>query len=80
MWLDLGEYHGPSHFHAFVMFCTARTKQRGVIGSYREYVTESLRNIPQGKYMTKPWQELMKPHEEIDVEATIEHVISALEG
>lgn len=79
MWLDLGDYHGPSHFHAFLRYCTERTRQRNVMRSYQIYVTDSLQNAPQGKYMAKRWIDTMKPHEEIDVQATIDHVIKALE-
>lgn len=79
MWLDLGEYRGPSHFHAFLRFCIERTKQRATLLSYRSYVTDSLQGIPQGKYLTQRWSDLIKPHEDIDVDATIEHVLAALE-
>ena len=79
MWLDLGEYHGPSHFHAFVRFCAERTKQRNVARAYQTYVTDSLQSIPQGKYMSQKWSDLFKPHEEIDVQATIDHVKKMLE-
>lgn len=43
------------------------------------YVTNALQNIPQGKYMSKSWSDLIEPHDEIDVQATIDHVIRALE-
>ena len=79
MWLDLGDYHGPSHFHAFLRYCTERTRQRGVARSYQMYVTNALQNIPQGKYMSKQWSDLIEPHKEIDVQATIDHVVKALE-
>ena len=79
MWLDLGDYHGPSHAHAFVMYCSERTRQRGIEHSYRVYVTNALQNAPKGAYITQSWSDLIRPHEEIDVDAIIGHVISALE-
>ena len=79
MWLDLGEYHGPSRFHAFLRYCIERTKQRNVTESFRVYVTDSLQNAPQGKYLMQRWSDLTKPHEDIDVDATIDHVLSQLE-
>lgn len=78
MWLDLGEYRGPSHFHAFVRYCTERTRQRAKLLSYRTYVTDSLQAAVQGKYLTRRWSDIIAPHEDIDVDATIEHVIARL--
>lgn len=78
MWLDLGEYRGPSRFHAFLCYCVARFQHRQEKKAYRLYVTESLRMAPQGKYLTQSFDDMIRPHEEIDVEATIEHVIEGL--
>lgn len=76
MWLDLGEYRGPSHFHALTRYMIARRERRNEELSYRIYVTDSLRNAPQGKYMSKRWADLIKPHEDIDVDDIIDHVIA----
>ena len=76
MWLDLGEYHGPSHFHALTMYMIGRRKRRTEEMSYRVYVTDMLRNIPQGKYATKRWAALIKPHKDFDVDDIIEHVMA----
>lgn len=78
MWLDLGDYRGPSHFHAFVRYGLARTRQRAVTRSYRAYVTDSLQLAPQGKVLGRRWLDLVEPRAEIDVEATIEHVMAAM--
>ncbi len=78
MWLDLGDYRGPGHAHAFLRYCTERTRQRNVLRSYRAYVTDSLQCAPQGKYMSKRWSDLISPHDDIDVQAVIDHVLSGL--
>lgn len=78
MWLDLGDYRGPSHFHAFVMYALARRKRDARDTAYRVYVTESLRNIPQGKYIPHELEHYLRPREEIDVEAIIDRVASAV--
>lgn len=80
LWLDLGEYSGPSRFHTFVMYAVARFKQRGHEAAYRTYVTESLRNIPQGKYIRTPYVEAIRPREEIDVKQISAHVRARLEA
>lgn len=74
MWLDLGEYRGPSRFHAFVMYCVSRRNQRVRLRAYRSLVFESLQNIPQGKYIPRSLEDLMRPRQEIDVDAIIDHV------
>lgn len=74
MWLDLGEYRGPSRFHAFVMFCMARCRQRVRDRAYQSLVFDSLQNIPQGKYIPRGLDDLLRPRQEIDVDAIIDHV------
>lgn len=78
MWLDLGEYRGPSRFHAFVMFCMARRRQRVMDRAYQSLVFESLQNIPQGRYIPRSLDELLQPRQEIDVDAIIDHVAGLL--
>ena len=80
LWLDLGDYHGPGHFHAFLMYAVARTRNRAMDEAYRSYVADSLQNIPQGRYITRRFSDLTRPHEEIDADATIERVTRALEA
>jgi hypothetical protein len=74
LWLDLGEYRGPSRFHAFVMFCIARGRNRAVDRAYRSLMFASLQNIPQAKYIPYELDELLRPRPEIDVDAIIDHV------
>lgn len=75
MWLDLGDYRGPSHFHAIVMYMVQRRRMREVELAYRIFVTDALRNIPQAKYSTERWFDMLKPHEDIDVDDIIDHVV-----
>ena len=78
MWLDLGEYRGPSRFHAFVMYCIARRRQRIRDRAYQSLVFESLQNVPQGRYIPRNLEELLRPRQEIDVDAIIDHVAEIL--
>lgn len=75
MWLDLGEYRGPSRFHSFVMYVSARALEHGETLLYRSYVTESLRLAQEGKAIRRTYIDLIKPRERIDVDAIIEHVL-----
>lgn len=74
LWLDLGEYRGPSRIHTFVMYCLARRRSRVVDMAYRSLVFASLQNIPQGKYFQRGLDELLRPRQEIDVDAIADHV------
>lgn len=78
LWLDLGEYRGPSRFHAFVMFCAMRRRRRSVEQAYMAYVTDSLQGIPQGKYLQSRFADMTKPRQDIDVDAVIDRVAKAL--
>lgn len=78
MWLDLGDYHGPSHFHAFVMYAIARHRKRVVQSACRDYICDTLRMIPQGMYPARTFSELIQPRREIDVSAIIDHVASVI--
>lgn len=80
MWLDLGDYHGPSRFHAFVMYSAARRRRYEVGMAYKNYVTESLRLAPQGMAIGKPFHDMLLPRREIDVEGVIDHIASVLES
>jgi hypothetical protein len=44
--------------------------------SFRVYVTDMLRNIPQGKYATQRWADAIKPHVDFDADDIIEHVMA----
>lgn len=78
MWLDLGEYHGPSHFHALLRYMIERRQMRAKELSFRVYLTDMLRNIPQGKYATQRWADIIKPRKDFDVDDIIDHVAARL--
>lgn len=78
LWLDLGEYRGPSRFHAFVMFCAARRRKRDVERVYEVYVTDALQAIPQNKCMSKRFYDVIRIRQDIDVEAVVDRVVSAI--
>ena len=80
MWLDLGDYHGPSHFHAFVMYAIARRRKRVVWYACRDYICDTLRMIPQGMYPARNFSDMMRPRQEIDVDAIVDHVASVIGG
>ena len=76
----MGEYHGPRSAHAFVCYLIGRRQARNKEHAYRVYVTESLRLSPQGKCLARSYADVIKPHEDIDVDATIDKVIESLGG
>ena len=78
MWLDLGDYRGPSRFHVFVRYAVSKAKARAEEKSFRTYVTDSLQNIPQSKFVTRRWIDTLKPHEDIDVDAIVERVATMI--
>ncbi len=57
MWEALGEYAGPPIFKLLVRYTAARLIRSTTEDSYRRYVTESLRLIPQDMYFTRGWGE-----------------------
>jgi hypothetical protein len=61
-----------------VRYSVARTKARVEQKSYRIYVTDSLQNIPQSKYVTRRWVDTLRPREEIDVDAIIDKVAAMI--
>ena len=77
LWLDLGEYRGPSRFHAFVMYALTRRRERAREMAYRVYVTDSLRMAPQGQYLSRRYADLIRPRQEIDADAIIDHVLAS---
>ena len=57
------------------MYAVARMREAAIERSYREYVTESLRLIPQGKYLAQGWAEPVKQHTDFDAESVIDGII-----
>lgn len=84
VWEAIGSYTGPESAKLFVRYVAARYARRVVTDSYREYVTDSLRLIPQMMYLNVRWSDAVskvKRHErEMTVEETIDHVIDRIGG
>lgn len=80
--MALGEYRGPSSFTAFVRYASARLYKEVITRSYRYYVTESLRLMPQMMYMSRSWMDVIsKPREEErDAEEIVDDIISRIGG
>lgn len=60
------------------MYMVKRRRMRDVEQSYRLYVTDMLRNIPQGKYLSKRWADVIRPSEDFDPDDIIDHVIARI--
>lgn len=43
------------------------------------YIAESMRLKGEGKYLTTPFEELLRPRVSIDADAVVEHIASRLE-
>lgn len=78
MWLDLGEYRGPSRFHAFVMYASARRHEKVYRQAWMNYVSETLRMIPQSMYPTRSFADMVRPRKDINVSEIIDHVASVI--
>ena len=59
MWVALGEFRGPPSCLAFVRYSFARKKRENIEMSYRVYVTDMLRNIPQMTYLSVSWADMI---------------------
>lgn len=46
--------------------------------AYRSLMFDSLQNIPQGKYIPRGLDELLRPRQEIDVDAIIDHIAGVI--
>lgn len=65
----------------FVRYLQARMNREIIERSYRYYVTDSLRLIPQFMYLTNKWSELFEGREEEKTASEIiEDVVSRLES
>ena len=80
VWRCLGIYAGPKKFTALINFIAAERHAYFEEYVYRWYVSESLRLQGEGKYLTSPMLDLLKPKEDFDVDEVIEHVISRAGG
>lgn len=57
----MGQYRGPKTLKSFARYAVALHRDRQEVTAYRIYVAESLRLIPQGKYLTEPFGDILKP-------------------
>ena len=57
-----------------------RSRQRAVDGTWRRYIADSLHAMSQGKYLSDRYDDMIRPREEIDVDAVIERVERAIGG
>ena len=84
MWEALGEYSGPPVVKVLIRYVAARMYKNAVETSYRAYVTDSLRLIPQMSYLVKSWsdtiREAQSPVSRMTAEEIADDVISRLEG
>lgn len=60
-WLCYGDYRGKKELKIFLRYVNARAEQRSREETYRIFLTESLRMLPQGKWFTKSYIESLKP-------------------
>lgn len=81
--MALGDYRGPSSYRAFVRYLFARYESSVRELSYRTYVTDMLRNIPQMTYLNVRWVDTLKSKASRDdrsAEQIVDDVIASLSG
>ena len=80
--MALGNYRGPSSYRCFVRYVTATFEHEMREQSYKIYVTDMLRNIPQMVYLTYRWADTLKSNgtEEKTAEEIVDGVIASLSG
>ena len=64
----------------FVRYVQAVYGREAVEKSYRAYVTDSLRLIPQMAYVTKRWVDILYPEPEMTAEEIVDKVLGGLEA
>ena len=82
MWIALGEYRGQSSVKAFVRYLQARYNREIIDRSYKYYVTDSLRLMPQMMYLSDTWRSLVDGTRKPDrsAEEIIDDIASRLEA
>lgn len=81
--MALGNYRGPSSYKAFVHYVIALFERDMKELSYRVYVTDMLRNIPQMTYFNERWVDGLKSNAERDnrtAEQIVDDVMASLSG
>ena len=56
----MGEYSGPPSARPFLCYCKARADREDEQRSWRAYMAQQATLSPQGRYMNRPWLELVK--------------------
>lgn len=60
-WLCYGDYRGTKKLKQFLRYVKARAEHQNREEAYRIFVTESLKGLPQGKWFTVPYTEIIQP-------------------
>lgn len=56
----MGEYAGPLSARPFLCYCKARADREDEQRSWRAYMAQQATLSPQGRFMQRPWLELLK--------------------
>lgn len=56
----MGEYSGPASARPFLCYCKARADREDEQRSWRAYMAQQATLSPQGRFMQRPWLELLK--------------------
>lgn len=56
----MGEYSGPPSARHFLCYCKARADREDEQRSWRAYMAQQATLSPQGRFMQRPWLELLK--------------------
>lgn len=56
----MGEYSGPPSARPFLRYCKARADREDEQRSWRAYMAQQATLSPQGRFMQRPWLELLK--------------------
>ena len=56
----MGEYSGPPSARPFLCYCKARADREDEQRSWRAYMAQQATLSPQGRFMQRPWLELLK--------------------
>lgn len=74
----MGEYSGPPSARPFLCYCKARADREDEQRSWRAYMAQQATLSPQGRYMNRPWLELVeerrKPKDTRSAEEIIDDV------
>ncbi len=81
--MALGNYRGPSSYKAFAHYALALFERDMREFSYKVYVTDMLRNIPQMTYFNDRWLDAVESRtskDERSADEIVDDVIASLAG